>query len=357
MTDGAVSKRQAAREHALATGGVPLDPYPGHLTWFVRECVERGAAAALELLCRVRPDRENAILETWCRLACEEGHLWAWREARARLDGLVSRGEPIPAPLARFAIEPAPSAKRGPDPEGSHAVMTEFMVRVMQQGGLDPHEVNAQLAESFPSPRRTDPGSTFRKQRIRGRPFVAPAFERASEDPPLQEISRPVVLDYDWSEPLDAALLLVMSGWPAFALLWEFWPSRRDAHLLLWSERAASESWVWDELRALLDHAVYCGWSLPSPLRDVVAIARPPTPSGRPLSRHALVCAAVEARLSEFVHSVEAAHVLVLGALDRARDQAAAGAHLSLDLDDSTFRKRLLLGRERLEGVISSICD
>ena len=264
MTEPAVSKRQAAREHALATGGVPLDPYPGYLPWFVRECVERGADSGLDRLCAAYPERENAILEDWCRLACKRGYLWAWREARARLERLVLRGAPVPPPLARFAIEPAPSATRGPDPEGSRAIMIELMVRMMQEEGFEPHEVNAQLSESFPSLGRSDPGSKFRKRRTRARPFVGPAFERASEGAPsLQEVSRSIVLDFDWSQPLDAAYVCLTSGWPAFALLWEFWPSRRDAHLGLWSERAACDSWVWDELRALFDHAVYCGWSLP----------------------------------------------------------------------------------------------
>ena len=361
MTEPAVSKRQAAREHALATGGVPLDPYPGYLTWFVRESVERGADSGLDWLCGVLPERENAIIETWCRLACKGGHLWAWREARARLEGLVMRGAPVPPPLARFAIEPAPSATRGPDPEGSRAVMTEFMVRVMQQDGLDPHEVNAQLGESFPSPGRSDPGSTFRKRRARARPFVDPAFERASEETPsTQEVSRPVVLDYDWSEPLDAALVLVTSGWPAFALLWEFWPSRRDAHLELWSERAACDSWVWDELRALIDHAVYCGWPLPPPLRDVVKIARPPMPSGRPVLRLAVAFAAVGVKLDEVVGSERAGRVLVARAYERARKLHEGGEGTSFspdfgfELDDSAVRRRFSSGRERLKGVFAS---
>lgn len=360
MAEPAVSKRQAASEHALATGGVPLDPYPGYLTWFVRECVERGAESGLDWLCSARPERENEIIETWCRLASKGGHLWAWREARARLEGLVRRGAPVPAPLARFAIVPAPSATRGPDPEGSRAVMIEYMVRVMQREGLDRHEVNAQLGESFPSPGRRDPGSSFRKRRTRGRPFVDPAFECTSEGAPsLQEVSRPVVLDYDWSEPVDAARVCLTSGWPAFALVWEFWPSRRDAHLRLWSERAASDSWVWDELRALFDHAVYCGWSLPPPLRDVVAIARPPTPSGRPVLARALAFAAVEVKLAELERSERAARARVAEAYEKAREIHAGGqgtsfpADLGFDLDDSSIRRRFFSGRERLSGVLA----
>lgn len=192
MSDGTVSKRQAAREQALATGGVPLDPYPRYLTWFVRECVERGSASGLGWLCRVFPEREDAILDAWCVLACEGGQRWAWSEARARLEGLVIRGDPVPLPLRRFALERAPSATRGPDPEGARAAMTVFMVRVMGECGLDPSEVNAQLAEAFSSPGRSDPGSTFRKRRTRGRPFVASAFEGSSGGrSSLEKRSRP----------------------------------------------------------------------------------------------------------------------------------------------------------------------
>ena len=357
----AVLKRQAAYEHALASGGVPLDPYPGYLTWLVRECVELGADSGLDWLCDVFPQRENAILENWCRLACKEGYPWAWLMARARLEGLVLRGAPVPAPLARFAIEPAPSPTRGPHPEGSRAVMIENMARVMQEGGFDPHEVNVQLGESFPSPGRKDPGSTFRDPRARGRPFVAPAFERASDEAPSkQEASRPIVLGYDWSEPLDAALVCLTSGWPAFALLWEFWPSRREAHLGLWSERAGSDTWVWDELRALLDHAVYCGWPLPPPLRNVVKIARPPAPSGRPVLPRAVAFAAVEVKLAEVVRSVRAGRVLVARAYERARELHEGGEDTSFspdfgfDLDDSAVRRRFSAGRGRLTGVFAS---
>ena len=358
----AVLKRQDAHEQAIATGGVPFDPYPGYSTWFVRECVERGADSALDWLCSAYPQRENAILENWCRLACEEENRWAWPLARARLEGLVLRGAPAPPPLARFAIEPAPSEKRGPEPEGSLAVMIENMVRIMEEAGFDPHEVNVQLGESFPSPGRKDPGSTFRAPRERGRPFANPAFQRASDEAPSQqEVYRPVDLDYDWSEPLDAAYVCLTNGWPAFALVWEFWPSRRDAHLRLWSQRAASTSgewrWVWVELRALWDHAVYCGWPLPPPLRNVVKIAGPPAPSNRRVLRRSLAFGAVELKVAEVVREERA---LVMRAYERARHLHESGEGSSIlrdfgfELDDSAIRRRFATGRKRLQKVLAS---
>ena len=150
MTDSAIDAKRKAAEHAIANGGVPLDPYPGYLTWFVRKCVDRGAASGLDWLCRMFPEHEEAILDHWCRLACGPGNLWAWREARARLEVLVSRGEDIPLPLARFAIESPPRDKPGPNPEGSRAVLIDGVMRVLESEGLDAQEVNAQFGASFP---------------------------------------------------------------------------------------------------------------------------------------------------------------------------------------------------------------
>lgn len=358
------AKREAAHR-ALVSGGVPLDPYPGYLTWFVRACVERGAASGLNWMCHIFPKRETAILEHWCRLACEGRHLWAWEEARARLEDLVTRGEDIPAPLAQFAIEPPPRATPGPAPEGSRAVLTEFMVGVLQEGGLDPHEVNAQFGASFPSPGK-DPGTTLRKRRAKGRPFVSPVFEpHAGAESDSLPPTRALSLEVDWSDRREASLALLTSRWPAFALLWEFWPGRRGEHLALWCERAKRDAWVWDELRALLDHAIYCGWSLPPLLRDVVALARPANPAHPPLHYGRWVrVAAIEARLAEIVRSLDAAHLLVAEAFELARcRRQRAEAHslcsrnlaefpdLGFDLDPSTVRKHFFSGREQLQGV------
>ena len=81
MTEPKVDRRKAARDQALAAGGIPFDPYPGYLTWFFRDFVETGGASGLNQLCRLYPEREIEILETWCRLAT--GHPWAWHEARS----------------------------------------------------------------------------------------------------------------------------------------------------------------------------------------------------------------------------------------------------------------------------------
>ena len=271
-------RREAAFDEAIVSGGVPLDPYPGYLNWFVRECVERGTGSAIDWLCRVCRQDEDAILDVWCPLAVKDGNLWAWREARAKLEGLVVRGEPVPTPLRHFALASAPPDKRGRDPEGSCAVMTEFMMRVLEDDGFESHEVNAQFGASFPSEERKDAGTTLRKRRARGRPFVDPAFGGAAGATPAPGAFRPVSLLYDWSAPLDAALVLLDSDWPVLALAWELWPDDRAEHLALWLGGAVSESWVWEELRALWGHAVYSGWDLPQELRDVVALPRPHAP-------------------------------------------------------------------------------
>ena len=317
MTESKADRRKAERDRVLAAGGIPLDSYPGHLTWLFRACVESGAASGLDWICRAYPQREIDILEAWCTGARDQ--LWAWQEARSRLEDLVARGEEVPAPLARFAIEPPPPPKRGPDPEGSRSVVIECMVRGLEEGGFDPNEVNMQFSESFPSPGRKDAGTTLRKRRAKARPFVAPAFEpRGGADSASHEARRKSVLAYDWSEPVEAAVALLTSGWPTFALIWEFWPEHREEHLALWCERARSEAWVWDEVRALFDHAVYCGWSLPPLLRGFVAIPRPANPSHPPVKYGRWVrAAAIEARFAQEVRSPRAARLLVAKASRR----------------------------------------
>lgn len=366
MPESNADRRKAERDRVLAAGGIPLDPYPGYVTWHFRACVESGATSGLDWICRTYPQREIEILEAWCTGAKEQ--LWAWQEARSRLEDLVARGEVVPAPLARFAIEPSPPPKRGPDPEGSRSVVIEYMVRDLAEGGFDPNEVNAQFGESFPSPGRKDAGTTLRKRRAKARPFVPPAFEpHGGADSASHDARRKLVLEYDWSEPVEAAAALLTSGWPVFALMWEFWPEHREEHLALWHERARSKSWVWDELRALFDHAVYCGWSMPPLLRGFTAIPRPPNPSHRPAKHGRWVrVAAIEARVAQAVRSADAARLFVADAFEVARQRwerpsappsssssLAAIVDLGFDLDDSTLRRQFNSGREQLKGVIA----
>ena len=360
MTETTRERKARAFGEAVASGRVPLDPFPGYLDWFVRACVERGAGSALDWLCRLCREREDAILDAWCGLAVEDGQLWAWREARAKLEDLVVRGEPVPEPLRHFALAPAPAPKRGGEREGSRAVMTDFMMRVLKDEGLEPQEVNAQFGASFPSDGRKDPGTTLRKRRARGRGFVDPAFNgSAAGAPPAPRALRSIALSYDWSAPDDAVVVLLESGWPVLALAWEFWPDDRAEHLALWSEGATSELWVWEELRALWDHAVYCGWDLPQALRDVVTLPRPPKSRGRRAHRMALRFAAVEAKLVEEVHSESAARVLLVGAIERLRtahehaDPPGTFARFGAELDDSALRRRYFSGRERLQAFIA----
>ena len=349
MTKKTAHRKKEASDHALATGAIPLDPYSGYLTWFLRACVEVGAASGLDWLCRVCPERELEILDAWCRRACEDGNRWAWQEARSRLEDLVARGQEVSAPLARFAIEPPPRLKPGTKPEGSRAVLIEFMARVLAEGGLDGNEVNKQFGESFPVPGRKNPGSTIRKRRSKGRPYVAPAFEAcAGDDFGVQGGRRAVVLECDWSDPIKAARPLLVSGWPAFARLWEFWPEHRAEHLRLWCERARVDSWVWDEVRALFDHAIYCGWSMPSLLRGFVAIPRPANPSGRPVGHGRRIgVAAIEVRLAQEVRSVGAAQSMVFEAF------VGLGRDLGLNLDHSRVHRDFVSGREQLQGVFA----
>ena len=358
MTESGPDRKREAAEHALANGWVPLDPYPGYLSWFVRACVDRGAASGLDWLCSIFAEREEAILENWCGMACEQRQLWAWREARARLEDRVAQGEDIPLPLARFAIEPPPPNKPGPDPEGSRAVLIEAVMRVLESEGLGAQEVIAQFAASFPG-KAKDPGDTLRDRRELGSPYVARAFEAGSGDEfVVSRPSRALVLAVDWAHPDEAAVTLLKSGWPAFALLWDFWPERRDANLGLWYRRAQSEGWVWDEVRALLDHAIYCGWFLPPPLRAFVSLARPANPSGRSVHYGRWVrVAAIERRCAEAVRSQRAAEYLVQHAFERARtlgtDTVSPGLrlYLGLDLDPSRVRRNFISGREQLGGV------
>lgn len=356
-------RRERAFDETIALGGFPLDSNPDYLVWFVRECVERGTVSALDWVCRVcrvcRQD-EDAILDAWCRLAVEDGNLWAWREARAKLEGLLVRGEPVPQPLRHFVLAAAPAANRGRDREGSCAVMTHFMMRILEDEGFEPHEVNAQFGASFPSEGRQDPGTTLRKRRARGRGFVDPAFDgSAAGASPAPRALRPIALSYDWSAPGDSAVVMIDSDWPVFALAWELWPDDRAEHLALWSEGATSELWVWEELRALWDHAVYCGWDMPQELRDVVALPRPPKSRGRRPHRVALRFAAVETKLVQMVHSESAARILLVGAIERLRalheraDPPGPFARFGAELDDSALRRRYFSGRERLQAFIA----
>ena len=354
------AKRQAA-EHAIATGAVPIDPFPGYLNWFLRECVEAGAASGLDWLCSTFPEREEAILEHWCRVASEQRDMWAWREAHARLKGLVSRGEDIPLPLARFAIESPPPDKPGPDPEGARAVLIDSMMRVLEADGFGACEVNAQFGASFPG-KAKDPGDTLRNRRRLGRPYVARAFDAGSgDDFVASRPSRALVLAVDWAHPDEAVVTLLKSGWPAFALMWDFWPAHREAHLRLWCRRAERDAWVWDELRALLDHAVYCGWYRPALLRASLDLPRPANPTGRRVNYGRWVrVAAIEARCAEAVRSKRAAEYVVGAVFKRLRtlrDEGrllASWPDLGLDLDASTVGRHFIAGREQLGGVIAS---
>lgn len=383
MSDSAIDRKRAVAEHALENGGVPAEPYPGHLTWLLRACVERGEVSGLGWLCRMFPEHERAIVEHWCRLGGRR--LWAWREARERLEGLVARKADIELSLRRFALVPPPPAPPGSAPEASKTVVLELLVRGLVESGYDSCEVNAQFGESFP--RRGDPGdrlekrrdkagdyldglllsdedvecdATVRKHRAEGRPYASALFNGCDAEGDASSPSRPLAIDVDWDDPEEACVALLLCRWPVFALMWDFWPERRDAHLALWCARAEREAWVWAEVEALRNHAIYCGWSLPSPLWEFVSVARPANPSNRPAHHGRWVrVAAIEAHCAEKVKSQSVAEDFVRHAFERARARRKDPVsrdlrrELRLDLDPSWVRRNFIEGREQLKGVIA----
>ena len=342
MTESKLDPRQAARDHALETGGIPIDPYPGYLTWFFRDCVEAGAGSALDWLGRAFPEREHEILEAWCALSTRTGETWAWAEARSRLERLVVARCGLPDPLADFAIVPAPRSTTGPDSEGSRSTMVVLMARLLKSHGFDAHGVNEQFGASFPSPARKDAGSTLRKARGRVAGYVDPAFELQGGGVSGHEgkLSRPAELVYDWADPEQAARVLLTSEWPAFAVLWQLWPERCEERLRTWCDRARCELPIWNEVRALLDHMVYCRWTIPDPLRNIYLISRP---ASRPQPRFAprIRLAGLERALKERGHSQLRAKGLCAAALGHP------------NLSDYTLQRDFSEGRERLGGLFS----
>ena len=334
------------RDEAIRSGGIPFNPFPGEAAWLFRQVVESGGPV-LKSLCGINRDRELEILTAWCRHAKTDA--WAWDEARTKLDDLLARGEIPPAPLARFAIVPRPSARRGPDPDAARSARLELMVLALQDEGLVPGEVVEVFTDAFPGLGRQHADSTLRKRRGKGKPYVVLAESTAAQDQDAdvhedEDEGRAVALDYDWSEPAEAARVLLASGWPAFALIWEFWPGRGEENIAHWCTRAKGESWVWDEVRALLDHAAYCQWSRPPVLNAFVSSVRPTNPGHRPPEYgRGIRLAAIERKLEEQGQSRQGAQLICLEAFN----------DLGFDLDDSTVRRNLISGRERLEGLIA----
>ena len=344
MIDPKPDQKKDARDRALEAGEIPLDPYPGYLTWFFRASVDQAyRGSELGALCERHRDRESEILDTWCALAQTDP--WAWDEARRMLKDLVARGNDVPMPLAKFAIVARPDAKTGPHPEHGRAIRLELFARMMEEEGFERHEVNRQFEKSFPSPGRKDPGSTLRRSRRNARPFVAAVFDTAgSSGPPSEEPRRQTVLEYDWAEPADAARVLLTSGWPALALVWELWHEHHEKRLTDWCDRAKDESWLWDEVWGLLDHFVFCRWDRPLALRGFAACARPADPAG-PRRKEALrvKLAAVAQQIEEHGQSQRDARRYCIKALGESESV----------LDTSTHSRRFNLGRERLEELIS----
>ena len=187
------------------------------------------------------------------------------------------------------------------------------------------------------------------------------------------------MLEYDWGEPLGAAVALLTSGWPALSILWELWPEHREEHVAMWCEEAKTDPWLWDEVWGFIDHALYCAWSRPPAISEFARCPRPANPGHR-LAKPGpwLRLAAIETKLAEQVRSANAARLLRLEAFAAARrlkDRAeklawdvpetgeklndlsllrlAALSDLGLELDESTVRRRFISGRERLQGLLA----
>ena len=216
------------------------------------------------------------------------------------------------------------------------------MARILEEEGFDPDALHEQFGQSFPNPDRKDAASTLDKARRRIRAYVDPAFDLVVGDfaERSQDLPRPVSLAFDWDAPAEAARVLLTSGWPAFAVLWELWPSRCDAGLGAWCDLARTQRPMWDEVRALLDHTVYCGWTVRAPLREFIAIPRPASRS-QPKFGFRLRLAAVERALKKRGHSQRRAR----------RVCAAVLGHPNLS--DYSLRNDFVEGRERLGGLIS----
>ena len=342
MTDSKPDPRQEACDRAIRTGGIPIDPYPGYLTWFFRHSVERGAGAGLDLLCRMFPEREDAILETWCRLSTRTGDRWAWKEARALLERLIVAQQFVPCPLARFAIVPEPHLTTGPERSGSRDLMLDLMAWILETEGFDAGALREQFGQSFPNPDRKDAASTLYTARRRAAAYMNPVFGSNGGDGAEHAavLQRPVSLAYDWNDLDEAARVLLTSGWPAFAVLWELWPDRCKERLGTWCDRARTEFPMWAEMRALLDHTVYCRWTVRAPLSDFISFS-PPTSRAQPKFGFRIRLAGVERALEERGQSQLSARRLCAAALGHS------------NVRDHTLQKDFSEGRERLGRLIS----
>lgn len=336
------------RDEAIRSGGFPLDAFPGYAAWAFRMFVE-SRGPVLKALCEMHRGRELEIQASWCKHAKTDA--WAWDEARGQLLRLVARGEVPPLPLAKFAIVPRPPARSGPGPDAARSVKMEFMARSLQEEGLEPSEVVEVFTEAFPELGRRHADSTLRKRRGKGRPYVGtvPAEPAAPENQEGdaqgdEDGARLVALDYDWREPVEAARVLLTSGWPALALLWELWPEHREARVAMWFERARCEPWMWDEFSSFFDHAVYCRWPRYQALKEFISCPRPGTPRNRrPKFGLRVRLAAVEHRLRDHRASRRDA---------RQHCTKSLGAFFD-KLDSSTVAKHFFSGREELRRLIS----
>ena len=153
---------------------------------------------------------------------------------------------------------------------------------------------------------------------------------------------RPMVLEVDWGDPFEVARILLTSDWPALALVWQGWPDQREEAIARWCEDATSDPWLWGQVWALCDHAVYCGWDRPWVLRRFV---RDSPPAGRvdPRDKKELRVrlAAVVEQLQKQGLPQSAARACCVAALPES----------DRSLDASTHSKRFFFGPGRVRGT------
>ena len=347
------------RDEAIVSGAIPLDAFPGYASWQMHKAVD-GRPSLLESVCsacqRASTDVELRFLTAWCKYA--RTHAWAWDQARALLIQHIVRDEYelMPDPLAWFAIVARPKTTSKRPPDRGKDLMLEHLVSVFEDRGLKPGDVVEVFRGAYSHLTGEDVRSTLGARRRKGRKFRDQLAGAARDEAP----PRPVKLIYEWREPLDAVRVLLTSGWPAFALVWELWPEHREEHLDLWFERAALEPWAWDELGALFDHAIYCRWPLPRSLRRFVGFDRPAGPPNHPrVVAWPLRLDAVFEKLCKRGHSEGAARVLCLDVVEGVANgggPAIVQPDSLFSLDHSTLYRELISDRERLRGLRAYSC-
>ena len=338
-----------ARNHALLSGGVPLDVHPGDLPRLFKGFVELKWPLP-ETLCFLFPERRDRYLDEWCTRA--EAEAWAWDEVRVMLDRLVSRGKPVPPRLARFAMVPRPPAGRGAGTKEGRDVRLAYLADGLMLEGLTEDEIWQVFSACFPNSRASDPRDSFRKLRAKRSAWLEAVDDGETRVEPCpgsdaHEVKAPLELpsDDDWVDPVATSRALFTRRCPPFVLLWHFWGEHCEEHVHTWCSLATERenAWVWDELRELLNWLVYWELTPPAPFRKFVRQSRPKNPRHRPHRGAKQLRAAVVAyKLEELGHPRREAEEMIVGALG----ESVRG------VDEATVRRHLDEGREIIRDFL-----